>query len=90
MQPPAVINGYIISVAATYLVVLAGVVLRILPWPTLIGLATIPIAWQVLKGLRAHYDSPYQLMPYLGKNVTLHLYTGLLLVAGTLLGNLVR
>jgi 1,4-dihydroxy-2-naphthoate octaprenyltransferase len=90
MKPEAVINGYIISVAATYLVVVAGVALRILPWPTLISLATVPIAWRVLKGLRAHYDSPYQLMPYLGKNVTLHLYTGLLLVAGTLLGILVR
>ncbi len=90
MPPTAVIRGYVAAVAATYLVVVSGVALRVLPWPTLLGLLTIPIAYRVLRGLRAHYDSPYQLMPYLGKNVSLHLYTGLLLISGTLIGILIR
>jgi 1,4-dihydroxy-2-naphthoate polyprenyltransferase len=90
MSPAAVIRGYIASVAVAYLVVIAGVITGVLPWPTLIALLTIPIAYQTLQGLRAHFDSPYQLMPYLGKNVNLHLFTGLLLVIGVLLGILLR
>jgi 1,4-dihydroxy-2-naphthoate octaprenyltransferase len=90
MQPAAVIRGYVVAVAVAYLVVIAGVVLGVLPWPTLISLLTIPLAYQTWKGLQAHYDSPYQLMSYLGKNVNLHLSTGLLLVIGVLLGILVR
>jgi 1,4-dihydroxy-2-naphthoate octaprenyltransferase len=85
-----VIRGYAAAVAVAYLVVIAGVVFGVLPWPTLISLLTIPLAYQTWKGLNAHYDSPYQLMSYLGKNVSLHLYTGLLLVIGVLLGILVR
>lgn len=90
MQPAAVIRGYVAAVAVAYLAVIAGVVFGVLPWPTLISLVTIPLAYQTWKGLKAHYDSPYQLMSYLGKNVNLHLVTGLLLVAGVLLGILVR
>jgi 1,4-dihydroxy-2-naphthoate octaprenyltransferase len=90
MQPATVIRGYVTAVAVAYLVVLAGVVFGVLPWPTLISLLTIPLAYQTWKGLKAHYDSPYQLMSFLGKNVNLHLYTGLLLVIGVLLGILVR
>lgn len=90
MQPATVIRGYVASVAVAYLIVIAGVVFGVLPWPTLISLLTIPLAYQTWKGLKAHYDSPYQLMSYLGKNVNLHLYTGLLLVVGVLLGILVR
>jgi 1,4-dihydroxy-2-naphthoate octaprenyltransferase len=90
MQPAAVIRGYVAAVAVAYLVVIAGVIFGVLPWPTLISLITIPVAYQTWKGLKAHYDSPYQLMSYLGKNVNLHLSTGLLLVIGVLLGIIVR
>jgi 1,4-dihydroxy-2-naphthoate polyprenyltransferase len=90
MQPAAVIRGYVIAVAVAYLVVIAGVVFGVLPWPTVISLLTVPLAYQTWKGLKAHYDSPYQLMSYLGKNVNLHLSTGVLLVVGVLLGILVR
>jgi 1,4-dihydroxy-2-naphthoate octaprenyltransferase len=90
MQPAAVVRAYAAAVAVAYLVVIGGVAFGILPWPTLISLLTIPLAYQTWKGLRAHYDSPYQLMSYLGKNVNLHLYTGFLLVVGVLLGIVVR
>lgn len=90
LSPPAVLRGYAASVGLAYLVLVAGVVAGVLPWPTLVALLTIPIAYQVRNGLRAHFTSPYQLMPYLGKNVSLHLYTGLLLGIGTLLGILFR
>jgi 1,4-dihydroxy-2-naphthoate octaprenyltransferase len=90
LQPAAVIRGYVAAVAVAYLVVVAGVAFGVLPWPTLISLLTFPLAYQTWKGLKAHYDSPYQLMSYLGKNVNLHLWTGLLLIIGVLLGILIR
>ena len=90
LTPAAVIGGYVAAVAVAYLVVIGGVIAGLLPWPTLISLLTIPIAYQTVRGLRAHFESPYQLMPYLGKNVNLHLFTGLLLVVGVLIGILVR
>lgn len=90
MPKAAVLRGYFAGVAATYLVIILGVALGILPWPTLLGLLTVRLAYQTFEGLRAHYDSPYQLMPYLGKNVKLHLYTGLLLVLGMLLATVIR
>ena len=49
---------------------------------TLVALATVPLAARVARALDRFYDSPYELMPYLGTNVQLHLYTGLLLLAG--------
>jgi hypothetical protein len=35
--------------------------------------------------MRAHYLQPYGLMPAMQTNIALHLFTGLLLVAGYLL-----
>lgn len=90
MTPAAVIRGYGAAVAVAYLVVIVGVITGLLPWPTLLSLLTIPIAYQTVQGLRAHFESPYQLMPYLGKNVNLHLFTGLLLVVGVLIGIVIR
>ena len=40
------------------------------------------MAARVAGALDRSYDSPYELMAHLGTNVQLHLYTGLLLLAG--------
>ena len=77
-----IINGYVGSVAATYALILVGAVTGLMPVWTLIALATVPLALNVVKGLRAHYESPYELMATLGQNIQLHLVTGLLLIAG--------
>ena len=45
-----------------------------------------PLAWRAARGLRQNYDDPYAVMPALQTNVLLHLATGVLLVAGTLIG----
>ncbi len=60
---------------------LTGAVAR----PAIIGLLAVPLALQVVKGLRVHYDEPYSLMAILGKNIQLHLGTGLLLLMGYLI-----
>jgi len=51
----------------------------------LIALVTIPIAVKVTRALRRDYDDPYALMfSGMGANIKLHLFTGLLLLAGYL------
>ena len=82
----AVITGYAIAAAVAYSALVVGVVLRVLPWPTLLALLTIPLAIKTVRGLERDYDNPYVLMASLQNNVVLHFTTGVLLVAGTLLG----
>jgi 1,4-dihydroxy-2-naphthoate octaprenyltransferase len=77
----AVINGYRVTVSAAYVALVAGVVLGVLPIPTLLMLLTIPLALQVSRGLEPNYDNPYGLMAIMGVNVQLHLRAGLLLLA---------
>jgi 1,4-dihydroxy-2-naphthoate octaprenyltransferase len=50
--------------------------------PTLLALLAAPLALPVRRALRESYDQPYALMPAMGKNIQLHLVTGLLLIAG--------
>jgi hypothetical protein len=49
-------------------------------------LAALPLAAKVYHGLRDHYESPYELMPFMGKGVQLHLAAGALLLAGYVIG----
>jgi 1,4-dihydroxy-2-naphthoate octaprenyltransferase len=81
----SVIAVYAWSVGLTYALIAAGAVTGILPRPTLIALATMPIAVKVTRALRRDYDDPYALMfSGMGSNIKLHLFTGLLLLAGYL------
>ncbi len=82
------IRGYQFLIAAVYLIVLAGVVLGILPWPTLIALGTLPLAWRAVQGLRRYHSHPYRLIPSNANTVFAHLYTGLLLFAGYVVAGL--
>jgi len=80
---PAVVQaGYGATVVAAYLCIVAEVAAGVTPAWTLLAVGTAPLAWRVWKGLRAHYGSPYALMPTMQSNILLHLSTGLLLVAG--------
>jgi 1,4-dihydroxy-2-naphthoate octaprenyltransferase len=81
VSPETVVAGYALAAAGAYAVVVLGVILGILPIPTLLALLTIPMAIEVGKGLRPHYDDPYGLMAVMGTNVALHLRVGLLLLA---------
>jgi 1,4-dihydroxy-2-naphthoate octaprenyltransferase len=84
LSPRAVIGGYVGMVAVTYASIAVGAVVGIIPRPSVIALATIPLAVKVVRGLRRHYDEPYALMPFMGVNIQVHLFTGLLLFAGYL------
>jgi 1,4-dihydroxy-2-naphthoate polyprenyltransferase len=76
--------GYLVAGLAAFGVVVAGVAVGLLPWPTLVALAAVPLVFRVHAGLRAHYDSPYTLMAVMGTNVNLNLIAGGLLLAAYL------
>ena len=80
-----VIAGFMVGSLAAFVTVGVGVLAAVLPAGTLIALAAMPLALRVYAGIRTHYESPYELMPVMGRNVQLHLATGLLLFVGYLL-----
>jgi 1,4-dihydroxy-2-naphthoate octaprenyltransferase len=75
-------TGYLVAALAAFVIIVAGVVGGLLPWPVLIALAALPIALRVHGGLKVHYDSPYTLMAVMGTNVNLNLVVGGLLLVG--------
>ncbi|MEX0631130.1 MAG: prenyltransferase [Chloroflexota bacterium] len=82
LAPETVRHGYLVAALAAFAVIVAGAVGGLLPWPTLIALAAVPLALRVYSGTGLHYDSPYTLMAVMGTNIKLHLAVGgLLLVA---------
>ena len=81
LSESTVIAIYNVAIVVAYVALVGGVVLGILPVPTLLMLLSIPLALQVSRGLRPNYDNPYGLMAIMGVNVQLHLRAGLLLLA---------
>jgi len=77
-----VIQVYGVSVAVALGLILVGAIVGTIPRPTIIALAAIPLAVEVYRGLQAYYESPYQLMPKMGKNIQLHVAVGMLLIVG--------
>ena len=82
LSKPTVVAGYRAAAAASYVILISGVLVGVLPIPALLALLSIPLALQVSRGLEPNYDNPYGLMAVMGVNVKVHLYAGLLLLAG--------
>ena len=82
LSQDAIVLGYLLSVLAAFVAIPIGVAFFDMPVWTLFGLLTAPLAFQVYKGLKDYYESPYELMSAMGKNIGLHFGTGLLLIAG--------
>jgi 1,4-dihydroxy-2-naphthoate octaprenyltransferase len=81
--PQGVVTGvYLAAAVLAFVVIVAGVVVRLLPTATLLALLATPLVWQVYGGIRRFYGQPYALMPVMGTNIKVHLYVGLLLLAG--------
>jgi 1,4-dihydroxy-2-naphthoate octaprenyltransferase len=81
---PAVIRGFDVVAAASFLVVVGGVAAGILPIPALLALLAIPLSIRIHRGLVSFYDNPYALMATMAANIQLHMTFGLLLLAGYL------
>jgi 1,4-dihydroxy-2-naphthoate polyprenyltransferase len=85
-----VVVGYLALAVAAFAVIAVGPVAAITPGWTLVALAPFPLAVKVWRGLAAHYNSPYELMAVMQTNIGLHLFTGLLVLAGYLIDVAVR
>ncbi len=70
----------------TYLSVIAGWLLGLIPVHSLIALIPAILAIHVFNGVRKHFDSIPQLIPFMGKNVALILLTHILLAIGIVWG----
>ncbi len=73
---------FVALLTASYLCILAGVITKMMPVVTLIGLGTIGFGWKAAKGALKHYDDTEKLVPILGANVMTILGTQALLAIG--------
>jgi 1,4-dihydroxy-2-naphthoate octaprenyltransferase len=82
LSKDAVIRLYEASVLVAFGLIAGGAISGLLVRPAILALLAAPLALQVRRGLIDSYDDPYALMPSLGVGVNLHLFTGMLLIAG--------
>ena len=69
-------------IALTYLSIIGGVVLKLMPPTSLIGLASIPFAFKAISVTFKHYDNIQELIPALKANVITVLGTNALVAVG--------
>jgi 1,4-dihydroxy-2-naphthoate octaprenyltransferase len=80
---------FVALLTASYLCIIIGVLSRMMPVLTLIGLATIGFGWKAAKGALKYYDDTEKLVPVLGVNVITILGTQALLAVGYMIATIV-
>lgn len=80
---------FVALLIASYLCILIGVLTKIMPVVTLIGLGTIGFGWKAAKGALKYYDDTDKLVPVLGANVITILGTQALLTIGYLIATFI-
>lgn len=81
-------RGYVILMLATYAMVVVPYLLGFVPYPILLGLASVPLAVVGSRTVLVHYDSPLGLMPAYPATILNHLLTGSGISLGYLLQGL--
>jgi 1,4-dihydroxy-2-naphthoate octaprenyltransferase len=76
--------------ALNYAAVVIGVVLRIMPAWTLISLATLPVALNIVAVASSNYDDTPKYIPAQARTILVHSATGILITAGYLLASFFR
>jgi len=76
----SVIYGAFLLLA--HLSVVAGVLLELLPWPSLLGLLTLVLVIPTARGAYVHANDMEKLAPFLGLNVIINVATPLLVAVG--------
>jgi 1,4-dihydroxy-2-naphthoate octaprenyltransferase len=74
------IKLYLVSWAATYLVIVMGVAIHVLPPLTLIALFSFPLVYRSIKILFKHYGDPRRLAPANLDMIKAHSFTSLLII----------
>jgi 1,4-dihydroxy-2-naphthoate octaprenyltransferase len=80
---------FVALLTASYLCIIIGVLSRMMPVLTLIGLGTIGFGWKAAKGALKYYDDTEKLVPVLGVNVITILGTQALLAVGYMIATIV-
>ncbi|MBN1147113.1 MAG: prenyltransferase [Anaerolineales bacterium] len=79
-------NLYGLFLLLTYISIIIGVILKLLPAPSLIALLTAILAWRAYQGARQNVENVPGLIPSMGMNVIINLATPVLLAIGIFLG----
>lgn len=74
--------GFTMILVATYLSLIMGVVMGVLPPATLIGTASLPLSITAIRYAWAKYFKPFELVPANASTILCHLATGLLIALG--------
>ena len=80
---------FVILLATSYLCILIGVLTKMMPPLTLIGLGTLIFGWKAARGALKYYNDMNRLVPILGVNVITILGTQALLAIGYVIAILV-
>lgn len=83
------VYGYYLLISATYLVIAGSVIFRVVTPFALVSFLTLPLAIGAIKILKLNYDKIAELIPAQAKTVQMHLFTGLLLSLGFVVGRIV-
>jgi 1,4-dihydroxy-2-naphthoate octaprenyltransferase len=75
-------------ISATYAVIGGSVIFELVTPFALISFLTLPLAIGAIKTLRANYDRFAELIPAQAKTIQTHLFTGLLLSLGLVIGKM--
>jgi 1,4-dihydroxy-2-naphthoate octaprenyltransferase len=80
---------FVVFLTTSYLCIIVGVLTKMMPVLTLIGLGTIGFGWKAAKGALKYYDNTEKLVPVLGTNVITILGTQALLTIGYVVATLI-
>ncbi|MEM3078558.1 MAG: prenyltransferase [Nitrososphaerales archaeon] len=72
-------KGFKVLMFSAYALIILGVISQVIPFTTLIGLATLPFAIKASKILDKNYDSPVALIPGMASTIICTLLTGVAL-----------
>ena len=76
------VRGYAAMVIAAYAVIIAGVVFGPFPYPLLVSLLSLPLAYRGIQGARRFHSDTAKLVPTLAATIQVHALTGILLCVG--------
>jgi 1,4-dihydroxy-2-naphthoate octaprenyltransferase len=83
------VYGYYLLIAGTYLVIVGSVIFKMVTPFVLISFLTLPISWGAVRILKSNYDKFAELIPAQAKTIQSHLFVGLLLSLGLVIGRVV-
>jgi 1,4-dihydroxy-2-naphthoate octaprenyltransferase len=80
---------FVILLATSYLCILVGVLTKMMPLITLIGLGTVIFGWKAARGALKYHNDMDRLVPILGANVITILGTQALLAIGYVIATVI-